>query len=85
MQGIQRLMERDYTVPAKIMELNRTHPLIHDLANLIASGQEQSTVDAVIEQLYDSALLAEGLHPDPAAMLPRIQALMEAAARHSPR
>ncbi|MDQ5852877.1 MAG: molecular chaperone HtpG [Chloroflexota bacterium] len=85
MQRIQRLMERDYTVPAKIMELNRTHPLIHDLAGLIQSEQEQPTVDAVIEQLYDSALLSEGLHPDPARMLPRIELLMEAAARHTPR
>jgi molecular chaperone HtpG len=33
----------------------------------------------VIEQIYDSALLIEGLHPDPASMLPRIQDLMEKA------
>ncbi len=28
------------------------------------------------------ALLLEGLHPNPAAMVGRLQALMEAAARH---
>jgi molecular chaperone HtpG len=81
MQRIQRLMERDYSVPPKLIELNRAHPLIHDLAALTVTGRDLVTVDACIEQLYDSALVAEGLHPAPAAMLPRIQALMEAAAR----
>jgi molecular chaperone HtpG len=33
----------------------------------------------VIEQLYEDALLIEGLHPDPAGMIERIQQLMEAA------
>ena len=81
MQRLQRLMERDYSVPAKLLELNRTHPLLHDLARLARSEQEAPLFDAIVEQLYDSALLAEGLHPAPAAMLPRIQALIEAAAR----
>jgi molecular chaperone HtpG len=33
----------------------------------------------VIEQLYESALLVEGLLPNPADMVGRIQLLMEAA------
>ena len=33
----------------------------------------------MIEQLYASALLLDGLHPNPAQMVPRIQQLMEAA------
>jgi molecular chaperone HtpG len=33
----------------------------------------------VVEQLFDSALLSEGLHPNPSEMLPRIQKLMELA------
>jgi molecular chaperone HtpG len=31
--------------------------------------------------LYDNGLLLEGLHPNPAEMVGRIQALMEAASR----
>jgi molecular chaperone HtpG len=34
-----------------------------------------------MEQLYESGLLIEGIHPNPADMIPRIQQLMEAAAR----
>ena len=85
MHRLQRLMEREYTVPPKIMEVNRTHPLMHDLAALVQTGAQAETVDACVEQLYDSALLAEGLHPDPARMLPRIQILIEAAARQEHR
>ena len=81
MQRIQRLMEREYTVPPKLLELNRGHPLLRDLVALLGPEGDPDIVDACVEQLYDSALLAEGLHPSPTAMLPRIQLLMEAAAR----
>ena len=81
MQRVQRMMDRDYTIPAKLLEFNPSHALVRDLAALATSGEETETFDAVIEQLYDSALLAEGLHPAPATMLPRIEQLMEAAAR----
>jgi molecular chaperone HtpG len=81
MQRIQRMMDRDYAIPAKLLEFNPSHPLVRDLATLAASGTDNDTLDAVVEQLYDSALLAEGLHPAPATMLPRIERLMEAAAR----
>jgi molecular chaperone HtpG len=78
---LQRLLERDYSVPPRLMEVNRGHPLIADLATLITSRPDDPIIDPLIEQLYDSALLLEGLHPNPAAMVGRIQRLMEAAAR----
>ncbi|MEW5941537.1 MAG: hypothetical protein AB1750_17875 [Chloroflexota bacterium] len=33
----------------------------------------------IIEQIYDSALLVEGLHPDPSSIAPRVQQIIEAA------
>jgi molecular chaperone HtpG len=33
----------------------------------------------IIEQIYDSALLVEGLHPDPSSIAARVQQIMEAA------
>jgi molecular chaperone HtpG len=33
-----------------------------------------------IEQLFENMLLLEGLHPNPAQMVPRIQQLLEQAA-----
>ena len=81
MARVQRILDRDFKVPPKIVELNRGHPLIVDLARLVESGNDATLVRHLIEQMYDSALLLEGLHPNPADMVGRIQALMEAAAR----
>jgi molecular chaperone HtpG len=42
-------------------------------------GPDDPIIDVTIEQLYDIALLVDGLHPNPAEMVGRIQQLMEAA------
>jgi molecular chaperone HtpG len=61
--------------------LNRHHPLIHNLSTMLE--QEPEVVDEVIEQLYENALLVDGIHPNPADMVPRIQKLLEMATRRS--
>jgi molecular chaperone HtpG len=33
----------------------------------------------IIEQIFESALLVEGLHPDPSSIVPRVQQIIEAA------
>lgn len=80
MHRIQRLLNEDYEVPKKILELNPHHKLIADLSALAAKNGDDPLLDLSIEQLYASALVQEGLHPNPADMLPRIQELMEIAA-----
>jgi molecular chaperone HtpG len=74
-------MGQDYEIPKKIMEVNRRHPLIADLAQQVTENPDNELINLSIEQLYDSALVQEGLHPDPAGMLPRVQRLMELAAK----
>ena len=81
MERVRRLVEKDYTIPKKILEINRRHPLIKNLSALVAAGQSEGVVNDCIQQLYDNGLLLEGLHPNPAEMVGRIQALMEAAVR----
>ncbi len=76
MQRVYRLVDRDYEIPKKVLELNPRHPIITRLNGL---PKDDALVEIVIEQIYESALLIEGLHPDPASMLPRIQELMEKA------
>ncbi|MGC9520627.1 MAG: molecular chaperone HtpG [Anaerolineae bacterium] len=79
MQRVRRLLEEDYEVPAKILEINRAHPLVRNLAQLIEQPASDALVDLTIEQLFDNLLLLEGLHPDPAQMVPRLQSLLEKA------
>jgi molecular chaperone HtpG len=83
MQRVQRLLGRDYEVTPAALELNRSHPLIRNLAQLHVARPEEPLATLIVEQLYDSALLLDGLHPNPSQMVPRIQQLMEAATKTS--
>lgn len=80
MARIKRLLNQDFEMPKRVLEINRRHGLIRRLAEL-AAQPESALLQTCIDQLYESALLIEGLHPNPAEMLPRIQQLMEAAVR----
>lgn len=79
MQRVRRLIEQDYAAPVKILEINRGHPLIQNLARLIESQFANPLIDLTVEQLFDNLLLLEGLHPNPAQMAPRIQEVLERA------
>jgi len=80
MQRVRRLLNQDYEAPKKMVEINRRHPLVRDLAQLVADRPDEALIDPVIEQLYENALLLEGLHPNPAGMVARVQKLLERAA-----
>lgn len=81
MDRVRRFLEKDYTIPKRIVELNPKHALIKNLSARLAAGGAEALVSDAIEQLYANSLLLEGLHPNPAEMVGRIQALMEAAIR----
>lgn len=81
MARLQRLLDRDFSVPAKLLELHQGHPLVANLARLAEERPDDPLVGLLVEQLYDNALLLEGLHPNPALMVGRLQSLMEAAAK----
>jgi len=83
LQRVYRLLERDFQTPRLILELNRAHPLIRDLGRLATESPDDPLIAQCAEQLYEGQLLAEGIHPNPADMLPRIEALMGIAVRES--
>jgi molecular chaperone HtpG len=76
LQRVYKYLGKEYEVPKKILELNPSHSILKNLLGL-ESGSELQT--AIIEQIYDSALLVEGLHPDPSSIAPRVQKIIEAA------
>ncbi len=79
MDRVRRLMDRDWQVPPRVVELNPRHPMIRDLTRLVAAGERAEVVDEAILQLYENGLLLEGLHPNPAQMVGRIQSLIAQA------
>jgi len=76
LQRVYRMLGKDYEVPKKILELNPSHSILKGIFKLEADSALQT---AIIEQIYDSALLVEGLHPDPSSMVARVQQIMDAA------
>ncbi|MGQ0601398.1 MAG: molecular chaperone HtpG [Anaerolineales bacterium] len=83
MDRVRRMLEKDYAVPKRIVELNPRHVLVRGLTARLTAGDADDLVKDAIEQLYANALLLEGLHPNPAEMVGRIQALMEKAVARS--
>ena len=76
MQRVYKFLGQEYEVPKKILELNPSHAILKNLLAMDATSPLQAQI---IEQIYESALLVEGLHPDPSSMAPRIQQIIEAA------
>jgi molecular chaperone HtpG len=83
MERVRRLIEEDYQASARILEINRGHPLIQNLGHLVDRQGNDALVDLSIEQLFENLLLLEGLHPNPVQMVPRIESLLEKAAAAS--
>jgi molecular chaperone HtpG len=79
MSRLYRMLGQDFEVPKRILEINRSHPIIVNLARLVTRAPEDEAVEPTIELLFESQLLLEGLHPNPTDMIPRIQQLMAAA------
>ena len=76
LQRVYKYLGKEYEIPKKVLELNPAHNILKKLLKL-ESGSELQNI--IIEQIYDSALLVEGLHPDPSSIASRVQQIIEAA------
>lgn len=85
LQYVRRVLEENYVAPTKILEINRRHPMIANLARLVGEEPDHALIDPAIEQLFDNLQLLEGVYQGSAAdMVDRIHRLMSAAlAGHS--
>ena len=81
LQRVYKYLEQEYQIPKKVFEINRSHPLIINLATLVEKDPSNDLINLSIEQLYENALIVDGLHPNPASVLPRVQQIMEMAAK----
>lgn len=79
LQRILRLTQENYEMPKKLLELNRRHAVVMNLAKILESNPDDPIIDATIKQLFGNAILLEGAHPNPSEMVTQIQTLMEAA------
>jgi len=76
MQRVYKYLQQEFEMPAKILELNPRHPILLKLSKL---SEEDNRNAPIIDQIYENALLIEGLLKDPAQMINRIQQIIESA------
>jgi molecular chaperone HtpG len=76
LQRVYKYLGKEYEIPKKVLELNTSHNILKNLLNLDADSELQNII---IEQIYENALLVEGIHPDPSSIASRVQQIMEAA------
>ncbi len=76
MDKIMRVITKDATVPKKVLEVNPTHPLIKNLAQVFDKDPKDPFIDQAAGQLFESAMLLEGYLTDPHALVGRIQELL---------
>jgi HSP90 family molecular chaperone len=76
LQRVYKYLGKEYEIPKKVLELNPSHSILKKLLDMHSDTELQALI---IEQIYDSALLVEGLHPDPSSMAPRMEQIIEAA------
>lgn len=77
MQKIMQLMNKDMSVPKRVMEINKDHALIRNLLAIYKNDVNDPHLNRVTEQLYESSLLMEGYLNDAHIMVNRIEELLE--------
>ena len=80
-ERMSALMHQDVPESKRVLEINPDHELVKGMVTELAERPMEPLLDLLIEQMLDNARLQEDMHPDPAAMTDRIQAIMQAATK----
>ena len=77
MQKIMQMMNKDASIPQRIMEINKDHPLVRNLLTIYKKDVNDPHFERVTDQLYESSLLLEGYLTDAHVMVNRIENILE--------
>ena len=67
MERLMRVMQKDDSIPQKIFEINRDHPLLRTMLKLSKADPDDPQLAEMIQSLFDSNLLLDGFIKDPHA------------------
>ncbi len=79
MEKLMRVMQKDDTIPQKILEVNRDHPILRNLLRIHKHDANDGLLTEMVEALFDTSLLLDGYLKDPHALASRTNKLMEQA------
>ncbi len=76
-QKLIQMVDGNYKLSKKIMEINRKNRMVQNLARMNENPSYQPLIEKMIQQLFENALMQDGVVFDPTAMVPRLNELME--------
>ncbi|MBM4065831.1 MAG: molecular chaperone HtpG [Planctomycetes bacterium] len=76
-QKLIQMVDSNYKISKKIMEINRKHRMIQNLARMNENPSHQPLIEKIANQLFENALMQDGVIYDPTAMAPRLNELLE--------
>jgi len=85
MQKVLRMSNKDFQMAKRILEINPSAPLIKRLSDLSGNSDHSEFIRQCARQLFDNAMLLEGLPPSVEDVVSRTQQFMaELAEKRSP-
>lgn len=80
MQKLMRMMQNDDSIPQKILEVNRDHPLLRSMLHIYKAKDDDPVLAEMIQSLFDATLLLDGYIKEPHMVAARSTKLLEKAA-----
>ena len=77
MQRIMQIINKDISIPKKVMEVNKNHALMRNLISIYKKNSKDEYLIKVTEQLFESLLLLEGYLGDAYKMNKRLEHILE--------
>jgi len=78
-ERMMRMMDEGFEGSRKVLEVNTKHPLVRNLSVLRDTPGREDLVEAAVMQLYEGALLMDGVLAEPQDFVARMTDLMTQA------
>ena len=79
MEKFMRVMQKDESMPVKVLEVNREHGLLRSMLRIYKANPQDSVLAEMTQGVFDAALLLDGYLKDPQALAARTNALLAQA------
>ncbi|MFT4300845.1 MAG: molecular chaperone HtpG [Desulfovibrio sp.] len=80
MEKLLKVMQKDDSLPVKVLEVNRDHPLLRSMLRMFKADRDDKTLAEMTQGVFDASLLLDGYLKDPQALAARTNKLLEEAA-----
>ncbi|GAB1255445.1 molecular chaperone HtpG [Desulfovibrio falkowii] len=80
MEKLLKVMQKDDSLPVKVLEVNRDHPLLRNMLRMFKADSSDRILAEMTQSLFDASLLLDGYLKDPQALAARTGKLLEEAA-----